>query len=136
MNSKNLNESESSSLRLRLKARWFSIQSNLEFGEEFLKKNQKNSEIHEEFKKLVQDQINYKNDVDKAMHSESINVAQKESLLKDERNNYLLKRMNEIKSDEHFKNIGLNVKVEDIIVASNLMKQIDDENINIAVIGN
>jgi len=130
-----LNEPNETSLDHRLRARSFSIQSNLEFGQEFLKKLEKTPKTLEECQKLIQDQIEYKNEVDKAI-KERARIQQKESLLKDKRNNALLKRINEIKRDSHLGNININTKVDDLNVeASNLIKQVDDENINIAVIG-
>lgn len=132
MNSNCLNES---GLTNRLRARSFSVQSNIEFGEEFLKKLEKTPKIRDEFKKLLQEQIEYKTEVIKAI-GESKNVKQKELLINDKRNNGLLKRMNEIKSDTHFENLNINTKVDDLNVeASNIIKQVDDEVINIAVIG-
>ena len=132
MNSNSLNESV---LTNRLRARSFSVQSNIEFGEEFLKKLEKTPKIRDEFKKLLQEQIEYKKEVIEAI-VESKNVKQKALLINDKRNNALLKRMNEIKSDTHFENLNINTKVDDLNVeASNIIKQVDDEVINIAVIG-
>ena len=122
----------------KLKARKFSIESNLIFGHEFLMKLEKlenNQKLLDEFRALLQEQQNYKQEVSNAIEKDD--SPSLDRLLSDKRSNAFLRRMNELKTENDFKNININIKVDDLTVeASNIMKQVDNDSINIAMIGN
>jgi hypothetical protein len=133
-----------------LNARLFTIKTNLKFGKEYLDiyesyqlLNENNDEIKQvcsQFRDLIEQQKLYENQINKVIESKPNQILKKtfELLMNDERNNSILKKINEIKETnrEEESPFGLNY---DIDAYDKQVQKLKDkfkvEKLNIIVIG-